>query len=385
MRDLLFQILFRTARALRPADKRVLAPLRSNGTVLYLQFEKPLGCCIHGTPLVDALAASAPGVRVVVATRGSGAATLLHHPRVHQLIETENDPLASTRALWSTAAALRKQLVALGLRPDVVVQDASSRRGTWALFAALLRLAPTVGFADARALYDQHLPYDPHHSLIENNLRLAAALGGPAVHREPKVFFSADDLQHARELLQAAPKTRTGRIGFVLQGSGGQRTGWHDERFAEVVRFFEANHYETVFFGTMADAHGIERVRTLAQAHGRSLAGLTSIAQAAAALCLCDLLITVDTGTMHLGRAVGVPMVVLGPSWQRPLEWLPLDVKNVRILRGPDQETVPENYHLDEIEVSDVLAAATALLQSFPPAAPTQETRVHNRLSAMRT
>ena len=270
-----------------------------------------------------------------------------------------------------------------GIAPDVVVQDASSRRGTSALFAALLRLGPTIGFADAPELQDVFLPYDPELSLIDNNLRLASVLHGSGEHREPAVFFNAQELKTAQSLLDATPEKRRGLIAFVVQGSGGQRTGWHEERFAAVIRSLEGENYATVFLGTAPDAAGIERLRISADAKGISLAGATSIPEAAALLCLCDLLITVDTGTMHLGRAVGVPMVVLGPSWQRPLEWLPLDVENVRILRGADREEMPADYRLDEIGVPEVLAAAADLLQAFPPSPDAREARVRARLAEL--
>ena len=381
MRNLFFRVLYLLIRSLRPRGKRRLQSLRAGNTVLYAQFEKPLGCCIHGTPLIDALRASAPDVRVVVASRGPGAATVRNHPGVDHLIETNGDPLASGLSLWSTANELRGKLQALNLRPDVVIQDASSRRGTWALFAALLRLAPTVGFAGAPQLYDRYLPYDSGRSLIDNNLRLLEALGGAEGHREPAVFFTGTELGQARELLRSLRPHRAGTIGFVLQGSGGQRTGWHDQRFAEVIRGLEREGFETVFLGTAGDAVGIERVRSAAGSAGLSLAGKTSITQAAAVLCLCDLLITVDTGTMHLGRAVGVPMVVLGPSWQRPLEWMPLGLEQVRILRGPDRTEVPPDYRLDEIEVSDVQNAARELLVRYPPSAAARGARLQASLA----
>ncbi len=371
-------------RLLRPARKGRLRPVVAGATVLYAQFERPLGCCIHGTPLIEALKAIGPGVQVVVATCGPGAATLRHHPGVDHLIELDTDPLGSSLGLWRAAQELRARLRKSNIVPDAVVQDASSRRGTWALFSALLRLAPTVGFAAAPQLYDVHLPYAPGLSLIDNNLRVIGALGGSNAHREPAVFFNGCDLEKARLLLSRCSASRKGLIAFVQQGSGGQATRWLDERFAAVIRELEAAGYASVFLGTVADADGVERVRRQAASSGLSLAGETSIPEAAAVLCLCDLLISVDTGTMHLGRAVGVPMVVLGPSWQRPLEWLPLGLEQVRILRGPDQEQAPPDYHLDEISVAEVLAASAELFSLYPPAAAAREARVRARLAGSR-
>ena len=385
MRQSVFRVISLLLRALRPARRRRLQPLLPGGVVLYLQYETPLGCCVHGTPLIEALRACAPDVRVIVATRSTGAATLAHHPAVEHLLDSKENPFASARNLWRTAATIRHWLRQLQLRPDWIVSDASGRRPGSAVLGALLRLAPTVGFSEAAALHDLPLRYDPDLSLIDNNLRLAQALGGSLSPREPAVFFSAAELMRARKLLPLLDFPARGLIALVMQGSGGQRTGWHDGRFAEVIRRLEADGCQTVFLGTSADAEGIDRVRVLASSSGRSLAGETTIAGAAAVLCRCDLLISVDTGTMHVGRAVGVPMVVLGPSWQRPLEWLPLGLANVRILRGPDRSEAPADYRLDEVEVEGVLAAAYDLLSRFPPGETARQARVGLRLSETRT
>jgi len=333
----------------------------------------PLGCCVHGTPLYAALKASNPFVRIVVATRGLGFATLQHDPNVDLLIQT-SDPAGSFRRV---AREIRVQLAQQSIAPDLILQDASSRKGSYALFAATLYLAPTTGFANAPQLYDCHIDYDPNRSLIDNNLRLA----DNAPHLEPAVYFTQRDLDHAGSLLAGNSTT----IAFVMQGSGGQNTFWHDNRFAEVIRYVEGLGHSTIFLGTAQDAANIDCILSLAGSHGRSLAGQTTIPQLAATLSLTDLLITLDTGSMHVGRAVDVPMVILGPSWQKPLEWLPLGKPNARILRGPDRTDIPANYCLDEITTASVTAAVDDLLLQYPPSLTAREARVAHRISTTRT
>jgi ADP-heptose:LPS heptosyltransferase len=110
------------------------------------------------------------------------------------------------------------------------------------------------------------------------------------------------------------------------------------------------------------------------------VAGKTSVTELAALLAMSDVVVSLDTGTMHVGRAAGTPMVVLGPSWQRPLEWLPLGVENVRILRGEDRETMPEGYQLDEITPESVTTAFDELMAAYPPSAAERERRVREGL-----
>jgi ADP-heptose:LPS heptosyltransferase len=372
MKAVLFRLIYVVTRLLRPRRKP-----SSSRTVLILQYQMPLGCCVHGTPLYAALKGSS--TTVIVATRGLGAAVLAHDPNVDHLIVTD-DPTTSFLAKLRVVQQIRSELRARALQPDVVLQDGSSKAGSFALLAALLCLAPTEGFANAPQLYDKHLDYDWDRSLIDNNLRLAE----DSAHIEPTVYFTAGDLAAARELVREANANSPMLVAFVMQGSGGQRTGWHDERFAAVVRHVESLGYATVFLGTTADAVGIDRVRSLAGSSGVSFAGRTTIPQLVALLCLCDLLITVDTGTMHAGRAADVPMVVLGPSWQRPLEWLPLGKPNVAILRGEDRASAPPEYRLDEISVEDVTGAVGEILQRFPASESVCQQRVSRLLSNTR-
>jgi ADP-heptose:LPS heptosyltransferase len=377
MRDTLLHYLFRIFRARRP---RTQSEGEAN-TILVLQYHVPLDCCVHGTPLYAAIKRVNPAATIIVASSGTGFATLKHDPHIDHLIETP-DPMRSLVSLWTTARMLRKGLLARNLQPDLILQDASNQRGRYALFALLVGVAPMVGFANAAPLYDRHFAYDPKLSLIDNNLRMLEAVDGPRYHLEPALYFSADELARVRDLLSEINPTGLPLVAFVMQGSGGQATGWHDERFAEVIEHVHClGHLPLFGLGTATEVAVIDRIQKLAGGVGVSLAGRTSIRELAALLCLCDLVVSVDAGIMHVGRAVDVPMVVLGPSWQEPLKWLPLDKDNVRILRGLDRADVPAGYRLDEIEFGDVITAVDDLLRSFPPSVESRERRVSQRLS----
>ena len=69
-------------------------------------------------------------------------------------------------------------------------------------------------------------------------------------------------------------------------------------------------------------------------------------------------------------------MVVIGPSWQKPIEWLPLGLPRARILRGADRPDVPKGYKLDEVQAAEVMAALTDLLTAYPPDATSRAERL---------
>jgi ADP-heptose:LPS heptosyltransferase len=332
--------------------------------VLILEYLLPLGCCVHLTPLYEAIKRSRPDVTVTVATRGLGLALLRHHPFLDHLIETP-DPLTQT---VSAAQALVSELTRLKLQPDCTFTGASDQRTRIALLAMLSRTGWRGGYTQAPQLYQRALTVDSQRSLIDNNLRLAAFADCSTEHLEPRIFFSAADVATAGELVHESNPDDRPLLVLVTQNSGGQSTGWHTDRFVQVIRqAHEVLGCAIVYVGTAADTEAVEQIRQQAGGIGISLTGRTSVTELAALLAMSDVTVSLDTGTMHIARAVGVPLVVLGPSWQKPREWLPLELPQARILRGVDRPDIPKGYRLDEIEAASVIAALSELLQIYPP------------------
>lgn len=342
-------------------------------SVLFLEYLLPLGCCVHLTPVYEAIKRSRPEITVSVATRGLGLAVLRHNSSIDHLIETP-DPFSD---LSTATKSLRGELQRRKLKPDCTLTGAADQRTRIALLSLLAGGGWRGGFTLAPQLYQRPLRYQWDRSQIDNNLQLAGLIGAGAGHLEPRVFFSKANVVTARTLVQEANPSGKPLVIMVTQGSGGQRTGWHEDRFVEVIRYaHEVLDCAIAYVGTAADTAAVEQIRQAAGGIGTSLTGKTSVTELAALLALSDAVVSLDTGTMHVGRAVGVPMVVMGPSWQKPREWLPLELANVRILRGEDRTEVPANYKLDEVEASAVIAALTELLKTYSPDPARQEDRL---------
>jgi ADP-heptose:LPS heptosyltransferase len=346
--------------------------------VLILEYRLPLGCLVHMTPVFEAIKLSRPEIEIGVATRGLGLQVLAHSPYVDHLLDAPDPTVALGRAV----RGLRKQLRTLGFRPDCVLTGVSDQRTRIALMALFGADGWRGGFTLKPGLYQRPLSHDSGLSLIGNNLRLAKLLACDASVTRPRVFFSEQDAATAKALLHEANPDGRPLVVMVTQNSGGQSTGWHTSRFVQVVRHLcQTRGLAVLYVGTAADAAAIDRIRHAAGGVGTSIAGKTTVAELAAVLALSDYMVTLDTGTMHVGRSVGVPMVVLGPSWQKPLEWLPLGIENVRILRGQDRNDVPPGYQLDEISAAGVIDAVDELTTLCPAGADSRQQRLEAGLS----
>lgn len=342
-----------------------------------MEYLTALGCCVHLTPVFEAIKQSRPEIELTVATRGVGLETLRHNPFIDHLIETPN---ALTYTLQA-ASVLRDQLRRRELRPQCVLTGASDQRSRTALLGLLSSPGWRGGFTLLPAIYQKPLAYDPTESLIGNNLRLAGLLGCATEHREPTIFFSQQDVTNAIALRAGMARETQPLAVLVTQTSGGQATGWPTERFVEVIRFLHREGVAAAFVGTAAEAERIGNLRHAADEIGTSVAGKTSVSELAAFMAVSDYAISLDTGPMHVGRSSGVPMIVLGPSWQKPLEWLPLGLDHVTILRGVDRSPAPPGYQLDEISARGVIDAILDLIQRFPPSPTARTARLDRGLS----
>lgn len=115
--------------------------------------------------------------------------------------------------------------------------------------------------------------------------------------------------ESARARWEEAAGTRRSRpvIGVFPGGNASSRQ-WNPERFAELVRRLAGQGVRVVVFGGPG-----ERALAASVAGGVALdlAGRTDIPLLATGLAECDLLVTNDTGPMHLAAAVGTPTVSL--------------------------------------------------------------------------
>lgn len=341
---------------------------------LILHYAEALGSAVHAATLIEALRKAVPDASIAVASSGLALEVVRHNPYAERVIATP----PPQEGLLAAARTIRREWRPVRKSPRCIITGIGSVKWRITLLSMLAGKALRVGHTLLPPLYHRAAEVDPSRSMLENNLRVLELLGYPYRHYEPRMFFSEDDLAAARALLSRGGLDGGRMVAmFITQPSGTQPTGWRDERFAAVadhmVRRMGAR---IVFTGTSGQADAIERIRSRMTGESVSLAGMTSVPVLAALLCLSDVAVTLDTGAMHLGRAVGLPMAVIAPAWQRAIEWLPLGHDRIEILRGPDIPAPPPDYAMDEVGIERVEQALDRLMASYPPLAKSRQARL---------
>lgn len=376
-------ILVRLAgRILKGARSVTTDDLRQLRQLLFLQYEAPLGSNVHVTPVFEAIKQVAPDTRIAVACSGLATEVLKHNPFIDDLLVTPN-PLVNT---VDAMRSLRHQLYEKKINPECVVTTSGNTRSRITLCGLVAGRSLRVGYTHTPALYDASLIYNKEISLIANNLRLVQLLGRGGAHYEPRIFFSRADLDVAQSLLATSDAAGLKpRVVFVTQTSPTQRKSWRKERFIAAAEYaIRELGCEAIFVGTAKEADLIDDIRNGMQYPSISVAGKTSLPVLSAMLCMCDYAITLDTGTMHVGRSAGIPQVILAPAWSPVIEWLPLGMDQYRILKGPDIPSAPADYVIDEISTDEAISALGYLYRNYPWSAEARMARVQRNLALTR-
>lgn len=156
---------------------------------------------------------------------------------------------------------------------------------------------------------------------IDYYQRLTSALGFPSGSNTPRLEVPSSARAAAACALERAG--RDPKVPFVVIAPGAAYGGakrWPADRFAALARKFLDLGYQTVVIGSGAD---VATGRSIESALGDSatvlnLIGRTSLAELAGVLSLAQALVSNDSGPMHLGAALGLPVIaIFGPTDER--------------------------------------------------------------------
>jgi ADP-heptose:LPS heptosyltransferase len=381
---------YRTLRAAERVTRQVPAVLPAHLSsirrLLFLQYETALGTAVNATPVFEAVKRARPEASITVACHHLTWELLEYNEFIDHLVVTTHPDRGFLRAGYELALRTRQ----LGHPFDCALTDAGNQKSRLALMMLGVRTKLRMGFTNAKELYHVARGYDRGQSALQNNLRLLDLLHLGSADVRPRAFFSSRELDIAMKLL-AKNSLLDGRpiAALVTQSSGGQPSRWFDARFVDVAdSIAESLGAHILFVGTASEVAAIDAMRSRMKNPSVSLAGQTNITELAALLCHCDLAVTLDTGTMHVARAVDLPMVVIASAWQPAHEWLPLGVQGITILRREDAACracsisyCPTRACMKRIGVDEVVAAVETLVARYPPSQASRQRRVSNSLS----
>ncbi|MEY2510490.1 MAG: heptosyltransferase [Verrucomicrobiota bacterium] len=261
---------------------------------IFIRAANWLGDSVISVPAVRAIKAGRPDTHITIAAPEKIASVWKLVPEIDEVL-----PL-KPGSLVSVVQTIRRQ------QPfDVAILFPNSLRTALEIwFAGIPR---RVGFPghDRRWLLNQIVTEEPVRGPIEHQvyryMRMVRELGGPHATPEMRRFLP-------RLKTNGAPA----KLGLCPGAEYGPAKRWLPERFAEVaLQIAQERSIQWVLFGTAADLERGAAIESALGAHCTNRIGQTTLDELAAELGECALLLTNDTGTMHLATLIGVPVVAI--------------------------------------------------------------------------
>lgn len=308
--------------------RRGPAPEGPPRRVLLLRLER-IGDLLMTLDALAAVRARAPAaeIRLVVGSWNAALARLL--PAVDR-VETIDAPWLSQEGTRSSPQELAARIrrwrrddvdLAINFEPDV--------RSNALLAASGARRRVGYAAGGGGGFLTDVLPYDRSAHSAANALRLvdrALPDGGasPGVSAGPALRIPAEAETRAAGRLESCD--RRGPVVGINPGAGRAIKEWPAARFAAAAAALAERDAATiVLLGSASETTTAAAVRDALPPHVRlvDLAGDAPLVDLAAVLRRLSVLLTADTGPMHLAAAVGTPVVgIFGPS--DPVRYAPL-------------------------------------------------------------
>jgi ADP-heptose:LPS heptosyltransferase len=332
-------------RALRPATG-------DNGSILIIR-PGGIGDAVLLVPTVHALGKLFPHAEITILAEQRNAAVFGLCPRVKQVLVYDGD------------GGLMK---ALEGGYDVVIDTEQWHRLS-AVVARLTRAPLLIGYGtnERSRLFTHPVPYFHEDYEINSFLNLLVPLGlGQEQPPERFLEVPADGEQRGVKLL--APLAGNPFVA-VFPGASRPERRWGADRFRRVTEMLAAFGMPVVVVGGNVDREQGEAI--ISGGLGLNLAGLTSLAETAAILNRSALLVSGDSGVLHIAVGLGVSTVSLfGPG--RAMKWAPRGERHIVVTKGlpcspcttfGTTPPCPDNARcMKEITVDEVFNAVMVLL-----------------------
>ena len=322
-----------------------------------------IGDAVMATPALGAIRASFPAAQIVVVANPLVAELFTFHPDCSQVLRFDKQSAhGGISGFWHFCRTLRKERFDLA----ILLQNAFEA----ALMAVLAGIPRRAGYrTDGRGMLLTMgvAAVDKKHGMhhVDYYLHMLGQLGLSGGSRSPRLaLMPVEEAWAVQHLGQ-------GRWVAINPGASyGAAKRWIPERFAAVADgLVEEFGVRVVLTGGPGEVEIGRDIEHSMKSAPLNLIGNTSVRELMAVLAHCRLVVTNDSGPMHVAAAFGVPIVaVFGPTDHKTTS--PTS-DNCRIVRKEVdcapcmlRECPIDHRCMERLSAEEVLAAARELLSA---------------------
>ncbi|MBI3399617.1 MAG: lipopolysaccharide heptosyltransferase II [Deltaproteobacteria bacterium] len=297
-----------------------------------------IGDLLMTTPAIRTLKKANPTARISLVVGKSSKMAVSGNPYIEELIECDDYIIYKARFLQKAGYALSLRYLLRKRKFDTAI--VFHRDWRFNFFAFLCGIPERIGFdrnGEGRFLTKKVGINDVRHQ-IDHYLEIVKSFGIHDDGRDMDFAISKEAENVADKILQTG-SLRKGdiAIGILAGGASNIKTEmpqkrWPLEYYRELSNKLIADGYKVILLGAESDKPNADAIlkhvpeglnRGNAAYNIIDLTGKTTLEETAAVMKRCNVIVTHDSGPMHLASAVGVPVIsIFGPT--DPREYYPL-------------------------------------------------------------
>ncbi len=336
-----------------------------NGKKILVTFLMHLGDLTLTTPFIHALRKAAPAAQITFLADEKLKEVVLHNPYLDEVITI--DKKGRDNSLLALIACARRLTQ---MHFDLLINLHPNERCSFVCALTGVKVRAGVAHTLFKPFWDVFTPLNRQLHAAEMYLDVLKQLGvARPEHRGLVILPGVEITRVADEFWRQHGVSRSDRlIGFNI-GSAVPTKRWAPERFARVADHFASLGYRPVFFGGTMDEdmvqEAVDRMHTIPVV----ATGAFSIGALAAAMRRCSLIITNDSGPMHVAISQGTPIVAMyGPS--SPKLYGPYTQKAMIVTAQPPcngcaggmKHKCSDMQCMERLSVEQVISAAETML-----------------------
>ena len=292
--------------------------------ILVVRFSA-IGDILLTTPLLRTLRAAHPGARITVLTKAQFAPLVSHNPHVSEVIGIE--PGEGIRAVARRIRGIRYSHL-LDLHGSL--RSRLLRRlvpGPWTTYRKR-RVARAALIVAKRDLYGDAPPMPERYFEAAEPLGLGPD-GGP-----PDFFLSEAADVRARGRLRGLGLGEDGRpLVAMAPGAAHPTKRWPDEAWTVLARRVAATGADVALLGGPDDVDSSQAIAERAGVSVASMAGILGLQETGAVVRRAEVLVSGDTGLMHMATGVGTPVVALFGPTVRQFGFFPYNAEHSTVVQ----------------------------------------------------
>lgn len=282
-----------------------------------------IGDVVHALPFLESLRKGFPGATIDWVVEEASSQLIEGHPALNRIIVSRRKSWQNNLLKKNSSSTLLKQIAQF-------IIELRSCRYDWVIdLQGLLKSGVLVGLSNGKRkigmsgareganlfLNERPIPVSHEQHAIDRYLKAAEYLGCDAAGWRGRIPVSAADRQFIDRILDSDGVAKKPLVAINPMAKWPTKL-WNPGQFAVLAeRIIDELACEIVFTGSLRDRPVTRGIARMMANPSLDLSGRTNLKGLAYLYSRCRLLITTDTGPMHVAAAMGCPVVALfGPT-----------------------------------------------------------------------